>query len=76
MQVAIGLIFPGKLQDEGVLCYICKKYDVNLSIIEASFSMASGWSILKLDGSQEELDKVFQYLRSKGVKVERIETRT
>ena len=75
MQVAIGLIFPGSLQDEGVLCSVCKKFDVYLNILEASFSMSSGWAILKVEGETEELEKVFKYLKSKGIKIERIETK-
>jgi ABC-type methionine transport system ATPase subunit len=75
MQVAVGLIFPGSLQDESIICCICKNYGVNLNIIEASFSMASGWAFLTLEGEKSELDKVFKYLDSKGIKIERIETR-
>ena len=71
--MSIGLTFPGSLQDEGILCYLCKKYDVNLNIIEASFSMDAGWSILTIDGQEEEIKKVFQYLSEKGVKVQQIQ---
>lgn len=73
MKVAIGLTFPGALQDEAVICYICKRFNVNLNIIEASFSMASGWAILELEGEQEEMDKVFEYLGKRGIQVQQIE---
>ena len=73
METAIGLTFPGALQDESILCYICKKYDVNINIIEASFSMDAGWSILKIEGQEEEIKKVYDYLSEKGVKVQQIQ---
>ena len=72
--MSIGLTFPGSLQDESIICYICKKYDVNLNIIEASFSMDAGWSILQIEGQEEEIKKVFAYLSEKNVKVQQIQT--
>lgn len=74
MNMSIGLTFPGSLQDESIICYICKKYDVNLNIIEASFSMDAGWSILQIEGQEEEIKKVFTYLSEKNVKVQQIQT--
>ena len=73
MNMSIGLTFPGSLQDESIICYICKKYDVNLNIIEASFSMDAGWSILQIEGQEEEIKKVFAYLAEKSVKVQQIQ---
>ncbi|MFA6357963.1 MAG: NIL domain-containing protein [Candidatus Omnitrophota bacterium] len=73
MNMSIGLTFPGALQDESIICYICKKFDVNLNIIEASFSMDAGWSILQIEGLDEEVKRVFEYLAGKGVKVQQIQ---
>ena len=73
MNMSIGLTFPGTLQDESIICYICKKFDVNLNIIEASFSMEAGWSILQIEGQEEEVKRVFDYLTGKGVKVQQIQ---
>ena len=73
MNMAIGLTFPGSLQDESIICYICKKYDVNLNIIEASFSTDAGWAILQIEGQEEEIKKVFEYLAEKSVKVQQIQ---
>ena len=72
--MAIGLSFPGELQDDAVLCHICKNFDVSLNIIEASFSMSSGWAILKIEGDKEELERVFSFLTDKGIKIQKIET--
>jgi L-aspartate semialdehyde sulfurtransferase ferredoxin len=73
MNMSIGLTFPGTLQDESIICYICKKFEVSLNIIEASFSMDAGWSILQIDGQEEEIKRVFEYLAGKGVKVQQIQ---
>lgn len=76
MQMAIGLTFPGELQDESIICALCKNFDISLKIIEASFSMASGWAILQIIGEQQEMEKAFEFLRSKKVRVQQIEVKS
>ncbi|MDD5044720.1 MAG: NIL domain-containing protein [Candidatus Omnitrophica bacterium] len=73
MQIAIGLTFPNVLQDEAVLCRVCKQFDVELSIIEASFSSVSGWAILKIAGEEDEIRRTFEYLNGRGIKIQQIE---
>jgi len=73
MNMSIGLTFPGTLQDESIICYLCKKFDISLNIIEASFSMDAGWSILTIEGQQNEIKRAFEYLAEKGVKVQQIQ---
>lgn len=73
MEMVIGLAFPGTLKDESVICYLCKNYDIDLNIIEASFSMSSGWAILEIEGEEKELEKVFDYLARKNIKIQKIE---
>ncbi|MDP3041275.1 MAG: NIL domain-containing protein [Candidatus Omnitrophota bacterium] len=73
MEMSIGLTFPGTLQDESIICDLCKKFEVNLKIIEASFSMEAGWAILQIEGQEEEIKRAFAYLSEKGVKVQQIQ---
>lgn len=73
MQMAIGLSFPGTLQDEAVICYLCKNFAVNLNIIEASFSMSSGWAILKVEGEEAEIKRALDYMINKGIKIQQID---
>ena len=73
MIMSIGLTFPGTLQDESIICYLCKKFEINLNIIEASFSMDAGWAILQVEGQDEEIKRAFEYLSSKGIKVQQIQ---
>ena len=72
MQIAIGLTFPGTLKDESVICYICKSFNIEVKIIEASFSTASGWAFLKIEGQEAEVQNTFDYLSSRGVQIQEI----
>ncbi|MDP3732766.1 MAG: NIL domain-containing protein [Candidatus Omnitrophota bacterium] len=70
MKIRAELTFSPELKDEPTLCNLCKKFDIVLNIVEASFSTATGWSILILEGSEEELDRAFKYLKNSGVIIE------
>ena len=73
MNMSIGLTFPGALQDESIICYICKKFEVNLNIIEASFSFQKGWAFLQIEGEEDEVNKTLSYLKEKGIHIEKLE---
>lgn len=73
MRMAIGLTFPGALQDESIICYLCKNFEISLNIIEASFAMSAGWAILTVEGEQEEVNRALDYLTDKGVKIQQIQ---
>jgi L-aspartate semialdehyde sulfurtransferase ferredoxin len=73
MKIKTELTFSGELKEEAILCTLCKRFDIILNIVEASFSTDIGWAILVFDGKEEELKRVFQYLKDWGIKVEEIE---
>lgn len=73
MQISVGLAFPGELKDDSVICYICKNFDIQLNIIEASFSMSDGWAILQFEAEEPELKRTFAYLEGKGIKIQKIQ---
>jgi ABC-type methionine transport system ATPase subunit len=73
MKISVGLTFPGHLQDESIICCLCKKFNIDINIIEASFSTAAGWSILTVEGAEDEIKRSFGYLNEKGVKVQQIQ---
>ncbi|MCX5704746.1 MAG: NIL domain-containing protein [Candidatus Omnitrophica bacterium] len=75
MKMIIGLTFPGELKDESIICTLCKNFDIKLNIFEASFSMYSGWAILGIEGEEEVLKKSFDFLRTKNINIEKIETK-
>jgi len=72
MKIAVGLTFPGELKDESVICQLCKKFQIELIIIEASFSVSRGWAILEFRGEEEEIKKVFEYLKQKNINIQKI----
>lgn len=72
MKLSVGLTFPGELKDESIICYMSKNFNININIIEASFSTSSGWAILGIEGEKEEIDKVFDYLRSKNININKV----
>lgn len=73
MKIKIELTFPAELKDEPIICHLCKKFDIVLNIVEASFSTDIGWSILILEGTKEELDRAFKHLEDSGVIIEKSE---
>ncbi|MFA5115234.1 MAG: NIL domain-containing protein [Candidatus Omnitrophota bacterium] len=70
MRIKTELSFPGDLKDEPILCNLCKKFDILMSILEASFSTEIGWAIIILEGREEDLKASMDYLKNKGVKAE------
>ncbi len=71
MKVKVELTFSSELKDNPIICNLCKKFDIVLNIVEASFSTATGWAILILEGNEEELGRAFKYLEDTGVKIEK-----
>ncbi len=69
-EMKIELFIPGELKDEPIICSMIKNFDIEMKIVEASFSTESGWAYLIIDGQKPELDKLFSYLREKGISVE------
>lgn len=69
-EVKVELFIPGDLKDEPIICDMIKNFKITMKIVEASFSTESGWAYLIIDGRQEEVDRMFDSLQKKGVKVE------
>ena len=70
METSIELFIPGDLKDEPIICNMIKNFDVEMKIVEASFSTESGWAYLVINGEKPEVDKMFDYLKGKGVNIE------
>ena len=66
----IELFIPGELKDEPIICDMIKKFSISIKIVEASFSTESGWAYLIIGGAKSEIEKVFDFLRTKGINVE------
>jgi len=74
MKVKIDLSFPRELKDDPLICEICKKFDIILNILEASFTTEIGWALLVIEGEEADVNKSLQYLKDSGVEIK--ETRT
>jgi ABC-type methionine transport system ATPase subunit len=69
-EIKVELFIPGDLKDEPIICDMIKNYNITMKIVEASFSTESGWAYLRIDGEKSEMDRVFGFLRERGVNVE------
>lgn len=69
-EVKIELFIPGELKDEPIICDMIKSFKVSMKIVEASFSTESGWAYLIINGENDEIERMYDHLRSKGVNIE------
>ncbi len=69
-KMKIELFIPGELKDEPIICQVIKNFDIEMKIMEASFSTESGWAYLIINGKKSEIDKLFDFLSKKGISVE------
>jgi ABC-type methionine transport system ATPase subunit len=65
----VELTIPGTFKEEPIFYYIIKNFNVVPNIIEASFSTEMGWAIVRVEGEEEELKKLFNFLTEKGVQI-------
>ncbi|MEA3560613.1 MAG: NIL domain-containing protein [Candidatus Omnitrophota bacterium] len=71
MKIQVELTFPAELKDEPILYKIGRDFKVIPNVLEASFSTDMGWVILTLEGSETEVNRLFDYLREKNVTISR-----
>lgn len=74
MKVKIDLSFPRELKDDPLICDICKKFDIILNILEASFTTEIGWALLIIEGEEADVNKSLQYLKDSGVEIQETHT--
>lgn len=65
----VELNIPSEFKNKPFFYDIIKKFNVVPSILEASFSTEVGWAIVKFEGEQADLDKLFDFLKEEGVEV-------
>jgi len=66
----IELFIPGELKDEPIIFNMIKNFQIDIKIIEASFSAESGWALLIVGGKKQEIDRMLDQLKSSGITVE------
>lgn len=65
----VELNIPTNLKDEAIFYYIVKNFEIIPNIIEASFSTDTGWALVTLEGEEQELDRLFSFLKEKNIEV-------
>jgi len=74
MKIKAELMFPAKLKDEPILCYLCKKFDIIMNIVEASFSTEVGWAIIIFEGKEGEVKNSLDYLKNNNIEIKNLQT--
>ena len=69
-EVKVELFIPGELKDEPIICEMIKNFKIDMKIMEASFSTESGWAYLIINAESDEIERLYDQLRSKGVYIE------
>ena len=65
----VELTVPTELKDEPFFYNIIKNFELVVNIVEASFSTETGWAVIKVEGDESEINRLFYYLKGKGVGV-------
>ncbi len=65
----VELNIPSEFKNEPFFYYIIKNFDVVPKILEASFSTDTGWAIVEFEGQKKELQRLFSFLKQKGVQI-------
>ncbi len=73
MNKRVKLTFPQHLIKEPVIFTMSKNCDVMPNIRRARVTETVGEMVLELEGTEENLEKGIQFLKSRGVDVEMIE---
>ena len=64
--------FPTKMVTEPVIYKLGKDFEIETNIRRADVREDTGWVILELKGTEEEMEKGLNWVASKGVRVDSI----
>jgi ABC-type methionine transport system ATPase subunit len=70
MRKMVELTIPRENKDEPIFYQMITGFKVVPTIIEASFSTDVGWAYVKLEGEEEELNRLIDFLKSKNIQVD------
>jgi ABC-type methionine transport system ATPase subunit len=65
----VYLSFPERLITEPVIHTMGKRFDIVTNIRRANVEARSGWVVLEIEGSDEEIDRAIEYAGGLGVEV-------
>ena len=64
--------FPTKMVTKPVIYNLGKDFDIETNIRRADVREDTGWVILELKGTEEEIEKGLNWVASKGVRIDSI----
>ena len=73
MKGRFHLTLPGDLVGEPIIHTLGSDFGVVTTIRRANLEEGSGWVILEMDGTDENVDGAVAWLRERGVTVDRLE---
>ena len=62
--------FPGKLITEPIIYNLGQQFNIVINILRADVTEDKGWTVLELDGKEEEIEAGITWAISKGARVE------
>ncbi len=72
-KIRVQLIYKEDLVKEPIICMVCKKFDVILNIRKATVTKDTGVLVVEIDGEEEEIERVIDFLKEKGIDVQPLE---
>ncbi len=70
MRKMVELTIPREHKDEPIFYQMITGFKVIPTIIEASFSTDVGWAYVKLEGEEDELNRLIDFLKSKDIQID------
>jgi len=71
--IKVHLTFPNETVKRPIIYEIGQEFKVVTNIRRANVTESSGWVDLEISGESEEIEKVLESLKKKGVRVDPIE---
>ncbi len=72
-KIRVQLIYKEDLVKEPIICMVCKKFDIVLNIRKATVTKDTGVLVVEIDGEEEEIERVINFLKEKGIDVQPLE---
>ncbi len=70
MKTRVKFTFPAEKVEEPVIYLLGITFDVVTNIRRAEVSDVQGWVVLELEGSEKDIKRGLDWVRSKGVRVD------
>ena len=66
----VMLTFPQELLREPIIYNLGQQFNIVINIYQADISESKGWTVIELEGEENNIDDAIAWATSKGVRVE------